>query len=227
VKNAMEFLAALKANNERDWFRAHKDWYAEANAAFEGLVGALALAIAQFDPGVLAFAPKDITFKMMRDTRFSRDKSPYNPKLRAHISAGGKLPIPVGYYVVIAPDGASFLGGGLFASMFKDATARIRDAIAAHGGEFEKIVTAPDFAPRFTVEGESLQKVPPGYDATHPLAAYLKFKSWYIEHHVPDELVLGAGFVERAAELFHAMKPFNDFLNRALEGFQMPAMPAR
>jgi len=225
MKNAMEYLAALKANNNREWYREHKDWYTEANAAFERFVGALALAIAQFDPGVLAFAPKDITFKLTRDTRFSRDKSPFNPKFRAHISAGGKLPIPVGYYIVVAPDGASFLGGGLFASMFKDATTRIRDAIVAHGGEFERIVAAPDFASRFTVEGEALQKVPPGYDAAHPQAAWLKFKSWYIEHHVPDGQATGAGFVERAAAQFRAMKPFNDFLNRALEGFQMPAMP--
>lgn len=53
----------------------------------------------------------DLTFKLVRDTRFSRDKSPYNPAFRAHISSMGKLPIPVGYFIMIKPGNQSFLGG--------------------------------------------------------------------------------------------------------------------
>lgn len=69
--------------------------------------------------------PKELTFKLARDTCFSHDKSPYNPVFRAHIGAMGKLPVPVGYYLMIKPGDASFLGGGFFTDMLKDATAKM------------------------------------------------------------------------------------------------------
>jgi uncharacterized protein (TIGR02453 family) len=159
---------------------------------------------------------------LVRDTRFSGDKSPYNPKFRAHISSAGKLPIPVGYFVSIAPGSHSFCGGGLFAPMFKDATTMIRDYIVGHGNELAAIIKNKDFSARFTVQGEALKNVPRGYDETHPQAEYLKFKSWYLEYPVPDEQIEGDGFVEQAATIFRSMKPFNDYLNLALHGFQMP-----
>ena len=114
---------------------------------------------------------------MVRDTRFSHDKSPYNPAFRAHISSMGKLPIPVGYYLMIKPGGQSFLGGGLFADMFKDATRMVRDYISAHGAEWETIITALSFQKHFTVGGTALKNVPAGYEKEHPQAKYLKFKS--------------------------------------------------
>ena len=110
------------------------------------------------EPALLLHEPKDLTFKLVRDTRFSHDKSPYNPAFRAHISVGGKLPVPVGYFLVIRP-GESFLGGGLFADMFREATESIRQAIARDGEEWEKIIHSPKFSRYFTVEGTALKKV--------------------------------------------------------------------
>ena len=169
-------------------------------------------------------SPKELTFKMVRDTRFSHDKSPYNPAFRAHISSMGKLPIPVGYYLMIKPGGQSFLGGGLFADMFKDATWMVRDYISEHGGEWEEIITAPSFQERFTVGGSALKNVPAGYEKEHPQAEYLKYKSWYLEYSVQDkDLTDGDLFLAKAADIFRLMKPFNDYLNNALTGFKMPA----
>jgi uncharacterized protein (TIGR02453 family) len=213
----------LAQNNNREWYHANKERYKKANAEFEGLVGELIAAIGEFDDSVLKNAPKDLTFKLMRDTRFSHDKSPYNPVFRAHISTAGKLPIPVGYYVLIAPGNCSFLGGGLFASMFKDATAMVRDYITANGRGFEVIIGDKTFAEHFAVKGEALKNVPNGYDATHPQAEYLKNKSWYLEYPVSDEQIEDAdGFVKQAARVFRLMKPFNDYMNAALAGFKMP-----
>lgn len=65
----------------------------------------------------------------------------------------GKLPIPVGYFLAIAPGGRSFLGGGLFAAIFKDATTMIRDHIVAHGAEFEEILSAKEFKAHFALKG--------------------------------------------------------------------------
>ena len=220
----IDYLSALSSNNNREWYHANKEDFKKANAEFESLLQALMLEIGKFDGSILHNDPKDLTFKIVRDTRFSHDKSPYNPAFRAHISAGGKLPVPVGYYLMIKPDNRSFLGGGLFADMFRDATAMIRDYIVKNGEEWEKIIHEPEFEKYFTVRGTALKKVPAGYGKDHPQAEYLKYKSWYLEYPIRDEELNDAeAFPARAAEIFRIMKPFNDYLNNALAGFQMPA----
>ena len=223
TKWILKYLTDLSEHNNREWYHAHKAENREANAQFEELIQTLIPRIGEFDTSILHNQPKKLTFKLVRDTRFSHDKSPYNPSFRAHIASKGKLPVPVGYYLMIKPGGRSFLGGGLFADMFKDATAMIRDYITEHGEEFEEIIHAPEFQKYFRVQGTSLKNVPAGYDKEHPQAEYLKFKSWYLEYSVADEVIADAEqFVEEAVKLFEIMKPFNDYLNKALEGFQMP-----
>lgn len=139
----LSYLNDLSENNNRQWYHAHKAENRAANAEFEALVQALIFNIGKFDNSVIYNEPKNITFKLVRDTRFSHDKSPYNPAFRAHISSRGKLPVPVGYYLMIKPGNRSFVGGGLFADMFKDATAMIRDYIVQNGEECERIIHEP------------------------------------------------------------------------------------
>ena len=223
TQTIIDYLSALSLNNNREWYHANKDDYKKANAEFEELLQALIAEIGKFDSSILHNNPKDLTFKIVRDTRFSHDKSPYNPAFRAHIASKGKLPVPVGYYLMIKPGGQSFLGGGLFADMFKDATAMIRDHISQHGKEWEQLIHEPEFEKYFTVQGTALKNVPAGYDKGHPQAEYLKLKSWYLEYPIKDaELNDADAFLAKAAELFRTMKPFNDYLNKALVGFKMP-----
>lgn len=219
----LNYLNNLSENNNREWYHAHKTEYKEANAQFENLVQQLILQIGKFDSSIYPREAKELTFKLVRDTRFSNDKSPYNPAFRAHIGPEGKVPVPVGYYLMVKPGGQSFLGGGLFADMFKDATSMIRDYIAANGGEWDKILHTPDFEKEFTVQGTALKNVPAGYDKEHPQAEFLKYKSWYLEYPVQDDIVAdGELFLAETVRLFRIMKPFNDFLNRALKDFRMP-----
>ena len=223
IQGALSYLSDLEQHNDRAWFHDTKTRRDEAQQAFEALISDLIERVGVFDPSVRGNDPKSLTFKFPRDTRFSHDKSPYNPSLRAHIGPAGKLPIPVGYYLMIQPDGRSFLGGGLFASMFKDATARVRRAIAEQGSEWETLIDDLAKAGRFTVEGETLKRVPQGFDPLHPQAAWLKHKSWYIEYHVSDEKVTAPEFADIAAATFEHMQPLNTFLNQALAGFEMPS----
>ncbi|MCI9479175.1 MAG: DUF2461 domain-containing protein [Lachnospiraceae bacterium] len=219
----VNYLSELSKNNNREWYHAHKEDYKKANAEFEALLQALMLEIGSFDSSILNYAPKELTFKLVRDTRFSHDKSPYNPAFRAHISSKGKLPVPVGYYLMIKPGNQSFLGGGLFADMFKDATRLVRDYIVQNGEEWERVIHEPEFEQRFTVQGTALKNVPSGYEKEHPQAEYLKFKSWYLEYSLKDEELMDAdAFLAKAVECFRIMKPFNDYLNKGLEGFEMP-----
>jgi uncharacterized protein (DUF2461 family) len=100
----------------------------------------------------------------------------------------------------------------------------VRDYIAANGKEFETVISDKSFMEHFTIKGESLKNVPNGYDAANPHAEYLKNKSWYLEYTVSDEQIMdGNGFIKQAARVFRLMKPFNDYLNAALEGFKMPS----
>ena len=224
IKIIMDYLSELSMNNNREWYHANKEDYKKANAEFEDVLQALMMEIGKFDSSILHNNPKDLTFKIVRDTRFSHDKSPYNPAFRAHISSKGKLPVPVGYYLMIKPGNQSFLGGGLFADVFKEATTMVRDFIVRNGEEWETIIHEPEFEKYFTVQGTALKNVPAGYGKEHPQAEYLKFKSWYLEYPLKDEELNDTEtFLVKAAETFRIMKPFNDYLNKALVDFQMPA----
>lgn len=218
--NILQYLIDLRENNEREWYHSHKKEYQQAQKDFEELLQEFILRISEFDNSVADKNPHDLTFKIVRDTRFSYDKSPYNPSFRAHIGPLGKQPIPVGYYIMIKP-GSSFLGAGLFADMFKEATTLVRDYIVEHSDEWQEVIKSLNN--EFIVAGSALKNVPKGYDKEHPCAQYLQYKSWYIEYPIDDALLKNPqAFLDLAIEKFKQMKKLNDFLNQALIDFQMP-----
>lgn len=219
----LEFLADLRENNSLDWMHAHEKRKKEAQAAFLDLVRECIDDLAADEPSLAALEPKSLVFRINRDTRFSDDKSPYNPSFRAHISPAGRTPIPVGYYLQIAP-GGSFAGGGLFAPNFKDAVRMVRDRIGADPRTFLALAEAPAFAERFQFIGMPLKNVPKGYDPESPAAEYLKCKCWSIEEHFDDAVVADDETCRRALrKSFEAMRAFNGYVNEALTGFEMPA----
>lgn len=221
-KMILRFLKDLQANNSIDWMHENKEYYQTAKANFEELLSQLIQSISLFDSTVTQLDPKELIFRLNRDTRFSKDKSPYNPAFRAHISIAKRSPIPAGSYLSIKP-GNCFLGGGLFASVFPEATQMVRNYICQNPEEFIEIINAPLFKENFTIEGVKLKTVPKGYSKEHPLAEYLKHKAWDIEYVIDDETFENQEtFISFAAEKFRIMQPFNDFLNKALLGFEMP-----
>ena len=218
----LAFLGDLRENNSLDWMHAHEKRKKEAQTAFVELVRDCIAALAEDEPALAKLDPKSLVFRINRDTRFSDDKSPYNPTFRAHISAAGRDPIPVGYFISLTP-GGSFAGGGLFAPHFKDATRLVRDRVAADPDAFLALVEDPGFKQRFQFVGVPLKNVPKGYGADSPVADYLKCKCWAVEEFLDDATVADDGALRRAlVDSFRAMRPFNDYLNDALEGFEMP-----
>lgn len=89
TQTILSYLKNLNEHNDREWYHAHKTEYKEASALFETLVQELILQIGKFDGNILPREAKELTFKLVRDTRFSHDKSPYNPAFRAHIGRKG------------------------------------------------------------------------------------------------------------------------------------------
>ena len=112
MSKIITYLSELEQNNNREWFHYHKAEYQEAFGEFEEIIAGLMAELGKDDARILNYQPKELTFKLMRDTRFSNDKSPYNPAFRCHISPAGKLPVPVGYFLCIRPGDRAFLGGG-------------------------------------------------------------------------------------------------------------------
>lgn len=221
LNRTLEFLSRLEGNNSFEWMNKHKKEYQIAKDEFLQFIEELLVLIAEFDPSAAHLEPKNLVYRLNRDTRFSHDKTPYNPAFRAHISIAERKPIPAGYYLCIKPN-QSFLGGGVFAVQFSQATEMIRDHLVSHPKEFQQIIERKEFADIFEVEGAKLKNVPRGYDKNHPLAEYLKHKSWNIEYKISDQELLTES-PECIAEKFHLMLPFNSFLNQGPADFRMPA----
>jgi len=223
TKKILTYSKLLSENNNKIWMHEHQVDKKNTITEFESLVEEVELQISKFDNSIPFTPANKLTFKFVRDTRFSNDKAPYNPTFRAHISTNGKMPIPVGYYISIKSNNQSFIGGGLFASMFKDATKKVRDYIYTNPKEFTRIITKKDFIDNFEVMGEKLKRVPKEYDCDLEIAEYLKHKNWYLEYRLADfEIEDSEKIIELMIEKFKLMKEFNAFLNKALIGFEMP-----
>lgn len=218
----LDFLAQLRDNNSLEWMHSHQPEYKAARAAFVRLVSDLMEKLLPNEPGLGLINPSDLVFRLNRDTRFSKDKSPYAPSFRAHISPEGRGMVPVGDYLFVSPN-QIFLGGGVFHAKMPEITRRIRDQIVSQGSSFESVLESPAFCEKLTLQGEKLKNVPRGYDKEHPYGELLKHKSWYVEYPIGKDLFLDReAFLEEAVDVFRRIKPFNDFINKALEGLEMP-----
>lgn len=216
-KNTFKFLKDLKANNNRDWFTDNKDKYEEARANFEDFITELVKNIAKFDPSVGDVIPKKAIFRIYRDVRFSKDKSPYKINFGAHLTGSpSKIHDRAGYYIQIQP-GNSFLAGGAYLPPSPRIN-KIRQEIDYNTKEFKKIINSASFKKYFgEIEGDKLKTAPKGYPKDHPELELLQYKSYLATNQCDDKQVLGDDFLKHATSVFKAMKPFDDFLNRAAE----------
>lgn len=216
-KQTFQFLNELKKNNNRDWFNANKERYQTAMAEFETFIDLLIQKIGKFDKDVAGLHAKDCIFRIYRDVRFAKDKSPYKTHFGAWIVRGGKKSEQgAGYYVHVENDNC-FLAGGAHMPP-ADWLEAIRQEIYHNGKEFKKIVGSTGFKKYFKeIEGEQLQRPPRGYDANHPDIELLKRKSYLATHKVPNTVVMRSNFIEYCTGTFKALSPLNRFLNKAID----------
>jgi uncharacterized protein (TIGR02453 family) len=216
-RSTFAFLSDLKKHNDRDWFQANKDRYLRAKADFEALVGEVIRAISAFDKSIEHVDPAKCTFRIFRDARFAKDKSPYKTNMGAHIgTAANKFQQRAGYYLHLEP-GNCFLGGGAYRPDAKWLKA-IRAAIAEDGKFFRRLITAAPFKKHFgSMSGETLIKAPQGYPPDHPHIELLRHKDFLAMKTIPDADLLKPGFVNAAAGAYKALVPFERFLNDVLE----------
>lgn len=212
----LHFLAELKDNNNRNWFQANDSYYRKALKEYESFVNALIPAIREFDSLIGTVSAKDCLFRIYRDVRFSRDKSPYKTNFGAYIARGGRKSMMAGYYVHAEP-GGSFLAGGLYMPP-ADVLKKVREEIYYNVDDFKKILHNREFKKYFPEldDPQKLVKAPKGFPSDWPDIDLLKLKSYAVINYVDDELVVSDAYLEYARNAFRQLSRLNDFFNKIL-----------
>jgi uncharacterized protein (TIGR02453 family) len=216
----IHFLKSLKKNNNKPWFDKNKEKYLAAKYNFEEFVALLLQRLVLFDSDMKELTAKNCTFRINRDIRFSKNKTPYKVSLSASFNRGGKKTIFAGYYFHVQPGGNSFVGGGLWMPE-PPCLKKLRQEIDYSLPEFKKIITSPAFKKHYDGlerdEKNMLVNVPKGYDKENPAADFLKMKSFVATKNISDAEVLSPGLINEVIQSFKALMPLIKFINRALE----------
>jgi uncharacterized protein (TIGR02453 family) len=216
MKDLLTFLQALKENNTREWFQENKVRYDIINQQHQAFVGQLIQNISIFDTNIALLKPKDCVFRIYRDVRFSANKAPYKTAIGAVFSKGGRKSGNAGYYLHLEPDN-SFIGGGIWRPD-SAALKSIRYEIFNSPDELKTIVNEPSFKNIFDgLEGEKLQRPPKDFPADFEHIDMLKHKSYIVSHPLSNDQVSHPDLLADCSKIFHVMKPFISFLNRAIE----------
>jgi uncharacterized protein (TIGR02453 family) len=216
--STLKFLKELKKNNNKPWFDAHRKQYEAAKNDFEILIQSILDKHSKNDPDLKELTAKKCTFRINRDVRFSKDKSPYKTNFGASMDKGGKKSGLAGYYFHLEP-GKSFIGGGIWMPQ-PDALRKVRQEIDYCFDEFKKIITSKKFKTvyneLYTGEGVQLTKVPHGFEKDNPASEYLKFKSWLVLTDISDATLTSKDLLKKTIDSFSALQPLVKFLNRPL-----------
>lgn len=212
----LKFLRALKRNNRRDWFNAHRDDYeAQVRQPMTAIVERLADDFRTLAPELIA-SPKISMYRIYRDTRFSENKAPYKTHVAAVFPTRG-LPKHEGaglYFHVSADD--VWIGGGMYSPQPAQLVA-VREHIATNIRQLRAIVESPSFRRRVgTLEGEKLTRVPRGFPKDHEAAEYLKFRYFIAGAGFPAAFAASPKFYSTMLSVFREVLPLSRFLNVAV-----------
>jgi uncharacterized protein (TIGR02453 family) len=211
----LKFLRALKRNNRREWFNAHKDDYEHhVRQPMTAIVERLADDLRGFAPEIVA-SPKLSMYRIYRDTRFSENKAPYKTHVAAVFPTRG-LPKHegAGLYFHVSPTEV-WVGGGMYAPQTPQLQA-VREHIAANVKRLRTIVEAPAFRRQIAIEGEKLQRVPRGFPRDHEAADYLKYRNFIAGSEFPPSLAASPAFYGTLLKVFRRVAPLARFLNEPL-----------
>lgn len=215
MSNILSFLSKLSVNNNKVWFDENKKEYLEAKQSMEEMVQYIIDRVSEFDSGVAGEEAKKCVFRIYRDVRFSKNKDPYKINMGGFIVPGGKKSGNAGYYLHLEP-GASMLAGGIYMPE-SPVLKKMRDELLYNMDAFKSITENSVFRKTFgEIHGEKLKNPPKGFPKDFEDIELLKFKSYTVVHSVSDEQVNDPGFIDYAVDIFHKMKDFNTFINRAI-----------
>lgn len=219
MEELLDFFRRLDADNNRDWFDAHRSEWAQVKRTITTLAEGLIAGISTFDPSVGGLRPQDCTYRIARDTRFSKDKSPYKNWVGVYVAPRGKKSGYAGYYLHIAPAGDYLVGEhSLWAGLYcpEPVVMRsVREEILDNGDELVKNIRK---ASGFRLDrADSLKRTPVGFPAGTAHDDLLRLKQWGIEKTLTEDFLLQPNLAERAVAEFRRTAPFVAQLNRAVQ----------
>lgn len=209
-KETLLFLKDLAAHNTREWFSDNKNHYNKARVQFSELIDTTADKLGNTD----VLESKKI-FRINRDVRFSKDKSPYKQNLSGFFTRAGAARRG-GYFISIEPEGKTVVGGGFYAPEKEDLL-RIRKEFEMDVSELEKITSDKKFREYFgELRGESLKTAPRDFDKEHPNINWIRKKQFYAFREFSDKEVLDPSFPKEVLSTFLAIRPFFDYMSDVL-----------
>lgn len=216
--STLRFLKDLKKNNNKPWFDAHRKEYELAKTDFTVFIQSVIDKHGKSDPTIKSISAKDCLFRINRDIRFSKDKSPYKTNMGAYINRGGKKSLFGGYYFHCEP-GQSFVGGGLWMPMPPELN-KVRQEIDYNFAAFKKIISSNKFKSVYKDLSRDpeyvLSRVPKGYEADNPAAEYLKMKSFVALTSLKDSDLASKDLIKKTTAAFEALQPLLEFINESL-----------
>jgi uncharacterized protein (TIGR02453 family) len=208
--STLAYLRKLEKNNERDWFNAHKDAFLQEQEYVKAFLEAYTTEMAKAD-----HIEESKLYRIYRDTRFSKNKTPYKNHFSGYLKRATKA-LRGGYYFHIEPGNKSIIGGGFFEPSPEDLK-QIRAHIAADPAPLRKITQNATFQKYFgTLKGEQVKSAPKGYDKDHPAIDLLRYKQFYIYRTFTDQEVSNADFLKEAVKTSKAFRPFFDYMSEIL-----------
>ena len=217
-KTTIKFLKDLKKNNNKSWFDVNRKFYEAAKDDFAGFIQQVINLHSKKDTTLKTLVAKDCLFRINRDVRFAKDKSPYKSNMGASINRGGKKSTQAGYYFHLEP-GQSFAGGGIWMPMPEDLK-KVRQEIDYNYSNFKKIISSKKFKAMYgDLSNEAaykLSRVPKGYEPGNPAAEYLKLKSFVAMVSLKDTDLTAKDLVKKTASAFEALQPLIEFINAAI-----------
>lgn len=217
--STIKFLKDLKKNNNKSWFDMHRKQYETAKEDFAQFVLLLIDKQGKADKSIASLKAKECMFRINRDIRFAKDKSPYKTNFGASINKGGKKAMVAGYYFHLEP-GQSFAGGGMYMPM-PDDLRKVRQEIDYNWDSFKKIISSKKFKAVYggldRSEEYLLSRVPKGYDAENLAADYLRLKSFIAFVPLTDADLTSKALVKKTIDAFQTLQPVLNFLNEAVE----------
>ena len=216
---AFQFIDDLKANNNTEWMHANKKRYENYKKNYHAIIGSLLQEMKPLDKNLELLEVKNCTFRINRDIRFAKDKSPYKTNMAFWLSTNRSIKNSPGYYIHYEKDN-SFIAGGIYCPEVNDLK-KIRKEIAFFHDDLQKIVDNKSFKSEFEAlsrdEKDVLKNAPKGFDPNHEAIEFLKLKSFTAMQKIDDKIFTNKDFGKKIASKLVALKPLNDFLNRALE----------
>ena len=212
----LDFFKELAANNNKEWFDANRKRYeAVVRDPFKHFVGELIHHLAARDPE-LNIEPKDVIFRINRDIRFSKDKTPYKTNNSAVISPEGrKNKNHPGIYIEFGPERMAFYGG-IYMPSPKE-VGRVRTYMSQNLKELEAILSSRDFVDNFgVVHGEKSKRIPKELMEAAGVQSLIWNKNWYYFKHLPPETIIGDELMETILDLRDKSEPIKNYLHNAI-----------